>query len=68
MILAHIIIGAMPVENKFSWFWFLGSIIPDVDHLFIILKNKIFSYDKLIDSIANEEKYGIIFSEQFARA
>ena len=60
MILAHSIIGIMPVDNsKFSWFWFIGSIIADVDHLFVLYKHKIFSWNKLIDVMRFEDKYGI---------
>jgi hypothetical protein len=65
MILAHIIIGTFPAENHFSWFWFLGSVIPDIDHIFIILKNKLFSINKVIDSIINEEKYGIKYKTKY---
>jgi hypothetical protein len=65
MILAHLIVGLIPVENNFSWFWFLGSIFPDVDHIFIIFKNKIFSLKKLTDTIANEEKYGIKYKTKY---
>jgi len=65
MILAHLIIGAMPIEDKFSWYWFLGSVIPDIDHVFIIFKNRIFSIEKLLDTIANEEKYGIRYKSKY---
>lgn len=68
MILAHIIIGTLPVENNFSWFWFMGSVIPDIDHIFIIFKNKLFSVNKLIDSIANEEKYGIRYKTKYTHS
>ena len=51
MILAHTIVGLMPIDNyQFSWYWLAGSIIPDVDHLFVIYKHKLFSSDKLIDA------------------
>lgn len=65
MILAHIIVGLIPVDNNFSWFWFLGSASPDADHIGIILKNKIFSIKKLTDTIANEEKYGIKYKTKY---
>ena len=65
MILAHIIIGTFPVENHFSWFWFLGSVIPDIDHIVVIFKNKLFSANKLLDSITNEEKYGIRYKTKY---
>lgn len=65
MIIAHAIIGTMPIENHFSWFWLLGSVIPDIDHIFVILKNRLFSINKLIDSIINEEKYGIKYKTKY---
>jgi hypothetical protein len=68
MIFAHLIIGTIPIEDKFSWFWFIGSIIPDIDHLFIILKKKIFSYSKLMDSLVNEEKYGIVYKTKYCHS
>jgi hypothetical protein len=65
MILAHVIIGIMPVEKHFSWFWFLGSIFPDLDHIFIILKYRFFSLRKIIDSIFNEEKFGVKYKTKY---
>jgi hypothetical protein len=66
MILAHAIIGVLPIEEKhFSLFWFLGSVLPDMDHLFIMVKNKIFTWRKIIDSIANEEKYKIKYKTKY---
>lgn len=65
MILAHAIIGIMPVEDNFSWFWFFGSVIPDLDHIFIIFKNKFFSINKLVDSIAFEEKYNVNYKTKY---
>jgi len=65
MILAHAIIGIMPVEKYFSWFWFLGSLFPDLDHIFIILKYRFFSPRKIVDSIFNEEKYGVKYKTKY---
>ncbi len=66
MILAHVIIGLMPVENHhFSWFWFLGSVIPDIDHAFVALKNKFFTLGKIIDSISFEDKYDIHYKTKY---
>src|SRR3989338_199752 len=60
MILAHFIVGAMPINNsEFSWFWFIGSAISDIDHLFVLYQHKIFSWGKLIEAIRFEDKYGI---------
>ena len=49
----------MPVAAGLSWFWFLGSVVPDIDHLCVMVKNKIFNCKKFIGSIKNERKYGI---------
>lgn len=66
MILAHSIVGIMPVSNsEISWFWFIGSVIADIDHLFVLYKHKIFSWDKFIDAIRFEDKYGIRFKTKY---
>src|SRR4030042_5618323 len=66
MILAHAIIGLMPIENNhFSWFWFLGSVIPDADHIFIILRNRFFTPRKIIDSVRFEEKYNVRYKTKY---
>jgi|WetSurMetagenome_2_1015567.scaffolds.fasta_scaffold100310_2 hypothetical protein len=66
MIIAHAVIGAT-AGNYFGNFWYflIGSIFPDVDHGYIILRNKIFSIDKIIDSIRFEEKYKLRFKTKF---
>ena len=66
MILAHPIIG-ITLGNYFGHFWFivLGSVLPDVDHLIIIIKNRIFSRDKIIDSLRFEEKYKISYKTKY---
>lgn len=69
MILAHTIVGLMPVEEaKFSWYWFVGSVIPDIDHLFVLYENKIFSWRKLIDSMKFEDKYNINYKTKYVHS
>ena len=69
MILAHTIVGLMPIDNyQFSWYWLAGSIIPDVDHLFVIYKHKLFSWDKLIDAEKFEDKYNIHFKTKYGHS
>lgn len=64
--LIHFIAGLIPVENfKFSWFWFTGSVIPDVDHIFILIYYRVFSWKKIIDYFKNEEKYAIRFKTKY---
>ncbi|MEK7107403.1 MAG: metal-dependent hydrolase [Patescibacteria group bacterium] len=66
MLLAHSIVGIMPVSNsEFSWFWFIGSVIADIDHLFVLYAHKIFSWDKFIDAVKYEDKYGIHFKTKY---
>lgn len=66
MILAHSIVGIMPISDPgFFWFWLVGSVIADIDHLFVLYKHRIFSWDKLIDAIRFEDKYGIRFKTKY---
>jgi hypothetical protein len=66
MIFAHVIIGAMPlVDNQFSWFWLVGSVIPDVDHLFVLYRHKIFSCEKLVKVMRFEDKYNLRFKTKY---
>jgi len=69
MILAHTIVGFIPVDSyQFSWYWLVGSIIPDIDHLFIILKYKLFSWKKLINAERFEDNYGIHFKTKYGHS
>ena len=68
MILAHAIVGVMPVDAGLSWFWFLGSVVPDIDHLFVLYRHKIFSWGKFIDAMKFEEKYGLRFKTKYAHS
>lgn len=66
MIFAHSIIGIMPVNNsEFSWFWFIGSVIPDIDHLFVLYRHKIFSRKKIIDTMEFEDKYNLHYKTKY---
>jgi hypothetical protein len=62
MIFIHLVIGLILGKLTNSYLPFvLGSILPDVDHIYIILRHKLYKnkFRKLIDSIKNEEKYKI---------
>ncbi len=60
MIFAHILIGVLLGLLYGNYYPFIiGSIIPDLDHLYIIAKNGLWKSGKLIDSIKNETNYGI---------
>jgi hypothetical protein len=66
MIIAHAVIGAA-AGNYFGNFWYflIGSMFPDIDHIYILLRNKIFTIRKAIDSIRFEEKYNLKFKTKF---
>lgn len=56
----------MPVNNSsFSWFWFIGSVIPDIDHLIVLYRHKIFSRGKIIDTIRFEDKYNLRYKTKY---
>lgn len=60
MIIAHAVVGLLPInDNSFSWFWFWGSVAPDIDHLFVLAKHNIFRWRKIADSMRHEKKYHI---------
>ncbi|MBU1349779.1 MAG: metal-dependent hydrolase [Patescibacteria group bacterium] len=69
MILAHYIIG-VTLGNYFGnfWFIFLGSVLPDIDHLYIIFKHKIFSWREIINSIRFENKYKISYKTKYVHS
>ncbi|MBI2122259.1 MAG: metal-dependent hydrolase [Candidatus Sungbacteria bacterium] len=59
----------MPVNNyQFSWFWLAGSIIPDLDHLFVLYRHKIFSWNKIIDSMRFEDAHNIRYKTKYAHS
>lgn len=66
MIFAHTIIGIMPVDHgQFSWFWFIGSIIPDIDHLFVLYRHKIFSPRAIINTMRFEDAHGLRYKTKY---
>jgi len=60
MIFVHLLIGII-LGKFFGGFPFLilGSILPDFDHFYIIIKNKFFSISKIKNSIRFEKKFGV---------
>lgn len=60
MIFAHIFIGLILGKLSGNYFIFiLGSIFPDLDHIYVIFKNKFFSIKKIVHSIKFERKFGV---------
>jgi hypothetical protein len=62
MIIAHAIVGAT-AGNYFGHFWyfFLGSVFTDIDHLYVLIKNRIFALDRIVDSMRFEKKYHLSY-------
>jgi len=59
MIFLHLIIGLILGKLTFAYIPFiLGSLIPDIDHIYIILKHKLHKKN-FLDTLKNEEKYNI---------
>ena len=66
MILAHSLVGILPIEDgHISWFFFSGSVIPDVDHIFVIIKHRIFAWRKLLDTVRFEDRYNIRYKTPY---
>lgn len=60
MIFIHLLIGIILGKIFGSYLFFiLGSIFPDLDHMYVIIKNKFFSINKIINSIRYENKFNI---------
>ncbi len=66
MIFLHLLFGI--ILGKFTGNYFyaiIGAILPDIDHIYIIIKNKLYSLNKIIDSIKYEKKYNIKYKTPF---
>ena len=69
MIFAHTIVGLVPVdESQFSLYWLAGSMIPDIDHLYVIYKHKLFTWKKLVRDERFEDKYHMHFKTKYGHS
>ncbi len=60
MIFVHFLISLILGKLFGNYFFFiLGAVLPDLDHIYIIIKNKLFSFKKIKETIKYEEKFGI---------
>ncbi|MEK6935462.1 MAG: metal-dependent hydrolase [Nanoarchaeota archaeon] len=60
MIFIHLLLGI--ILGKFfgnCFFFILGSIFPDIDHIYVVIKYKLFNSRKFVNSIKFEKKYNI---------
>lgn len=65
MIFLHLLIGILLGKIFGNYFLFIfGSIFPDLDHIYILLKKRI-PFNKIIDSIKFEEKYNLKYKTPF---
>lgn len=66
MIFIHLLLGIIlgKLFGNYSAF-ILGSILPDIDHIYIIVKNKFWSINKIISSIKYEKKYHLEYKTPF---
>ncbi len=69
MIFAHLLIGII-LGKLFGnpLFFILGSVFPDIDHLYVIIKNKFFSFRKIIDSMKFERKFKIRYKTKLVHS
>ena len=60
MIFIHLLLGIILGAIFGNYFFFiLGSIFPDLDHPYIIIKNKLFSFKKIIKTIKYEKRFNL---------
>ena len=66
MIFIHLLLGIILGLTFGNIFMFiLGSIFPDIDHLYIMINSKLWKPRKFIDSIKFEKKYNIKYKTAF---
>jgi hypothetical protein len=66
MIFVHFLFGVIFGQSFGNYLFFiLGSVFPDVDHVYVILKNRFFSFEKIMNSIKFEKKFGVRYKTQF---
>ncbi|MAH50698.1 hypothetical protein CMI37_33070 [Candidatus Pacearchaeota archaeon] len=60
MIFIHLLVGIiLGISFGNLFFFILGSLFPDIDHIYIIIKNKLWNIRKIKESIKFEKKFGI---------
>ncbi|MBI2130648.1 metal-dependent hydrolase [Candidatus Woesearchaeota archaeon] len=60
MIFAHLLIGLVLGKLSGNYLIFiLGSVFPDFDHVYVMVKNRFFSMSRIINSMRFEEKFGV---------
>lgn len=67
MIFLHFILGLIAggLYGDYTLFFIGASMLPDIDHLYLIFKHKIFPIKRTIKVLKKEEKHGIHFKTPF---
>jgi len=62
MIFLHLILGLI-LGNFYghTLLFVVASMLPDIDHLYVIIKNKLYNKKKLFDALKHEERYNLRF-------
>ena len=66
MIFLHLLLGLL--LGKFLGHTILfvcASMLPDIDHIYIVCKHHLFTKRKLFDALRHEERYGVRFKTPF---
>lgn len=66
MIFAHLLVGIiLGITFKSYFFFILGSVFADLDHIGVIAKNKLWGLKNIIESVRFEKKFGIRYKTPF---
>lgn len=66
MIFAHLLLGIiLGITFKNYFFFVLGAVFADFDHILVIAKNKLWNFNKIIESIRFEKKFGMRYKTPF---
>lgn len=69
MILAHSIVGiTVGTYTGQFWFVFWGSVLPDIDHIFVLLRHHVYPFRKIIASMRDEEKYSLFYKTKYVHS
>ena len=69
MILAHALVGITAGTYVGDMpYIFIGSVFPDIDHLIVIVKNKTYSLNKLIDSLRTDGQHGLKYKTKYVHS
>src|SRR6266567_1032732 len=69
MILAHALVGITAGTYVGDMPYILiGSVFPDIDHLIVIVKNKTYSWRKLLESLKTDGQHGLKYKTKYVHS